>query len=84
MNETIGSKGGHNDRISDAIAWCTVKDDDVVFLAERFDEVGIFLGAEELRWVWRESTTRNYAEALDATFLDVFSAVGNTVGQEVR
>lgn len=80
-NQDFVDDSGHNDGVSYAVAWCAIKDNDIEFGFKLLDKDAVFLGAEELAWVWRIGAAGNHVEISDAGALDIFGAFGNIVGK---
>ena len=82
-DEYFVNESGHNDRVSDAVAWSAIEDDDIEVHLEGVDELFILFGAEELGWVWWIGATSNDIEIVDRSSLDVVAEVGNFIDKEM-
>ena len=77
------NEGGHDDRVGHAVTWGTIEDDDIEMILERIDKLFVFLGAEELRWVWWVSTTGDDVEVIDRSLLDVVAEVDDLIHEKM-
>ena len=82
-DENFINKSRHDDRVSDAVAWSAIEDDDIEVHLEGVDELFILFGAEELGWVWWIGATSNDIEIVDRSSLDVVAEVGNFIDKEM-